>query len=55
MKFSWKSWLLVLMLVLTVVLGGVGCSTTESENTSTRPWNAPKGWQFGMPGIDQMH
>ncbi len=27
-----------------------GCKTTdEAENTSVRPWNAPKGWETGMP------
>jgi hypothetical protein len=28
-----------------------GCSSTEPDNTSSRPWNAPKGWENGgMPG-----
>ncbi len=27
-----------------------GCKTGEdTENTSVRPWNAPKGWESGMP------
>lgn len=26
-----------------------GCSTTEPENVSTRPWNSPKGWESGLP------
>jgi PBP1b-binding outer membrane lipoprotein LpoB len=27
-----------------------GCATTESENLSERPWNAPKSWEHGLPG-----
>ncbi len=54
MKFSWKTFLLLLTLGL-LALGAAGCATTESENTSTRPWNAPRGWEFGMPGMDRMH
>jgi len=34
---------------LTVLLGLMGCATTESENLSERPWNAPKGWETGLP------
>jgi len=26
-----------------------GCNTTEPENRSARPWNAPKGWEGGLP------
>jgi hypothetical protein len=26
-----------------------GCSTTESENRSPRPWNSPIGWESGLP------
>ncbi len=37
---------LLLTAVLTVTSG---CNTTESENRSARPWNAPKGWENGMP------
>jgi hypothetical protein len=25
------------------------CKTTESENTSERPWNAQRGWEHGLP------
>jgi hypothetical protein len=32
-----------------VVLSGIGCATTESENLSARPWNAPHGWENGLP------
>ncbi len=40
-------WLLVFLGVL--VLAGSGCHTTEAENTSSRPWNAQKGWENGFP------
>ena len=32
-----------------VVLSGIGCATTESENLSERPWNSPRGWETGLP------
>ena len=38
----------VLFLLLGVALSG--CSTTESENESVRPWNTPKSWETGLPG-----
>jgi hypothetical protein len=46
-----KSLLLVLMLLLVLVTLGVsGCaSTDESTNASVRPWNAPQGWENGLP------
>jgi hypothetical protein len=28
-----------------------GCGTTEPDNQSTRPWNAPKSWEGGVPGM----
>lgn len=28
-----------------------GCNTPEPDNQSTRPWNAPKGWEGGVPGM----
>jgi hypothetical protein len=37
-------------LVSVLCLAG-GCSTTEPENISERPWNAPKSWEHGMPGL----
>jgi len=33
------------------VLLATGCGTTEPDNASTRPWNAPKGWEGGVPGM----
>jgi len=40
--------LLSLLLLATLALL-CGCASTESENASTRPWNAPKGWESGLP------
>lgn len=28
-----------------------GCNTTEPDNQSSRPWNSPKGWEGGVPGM----
>jgi hypothetical protein len=39
----------LLLALLVTVLAGSACSTTESENASSRPWNAPKGWENGLP------
>jgi hypothetical protein len=37
------------MLVLAAI-GLTGCASTgETENASVRPWNAPKGWEYGLP------
>jgi len=42
-----KRALLLFLLVLAGVAGG--CKTTEPENMSARPWNAPRGWETGLP------
>jgi hypothetical protein len=50
MKFPrWiANWRLFLFLLLTLAAwGGVGCSSTESANESSRPWNSPEGWENG--------
>jgi len=39
-------WIFLLGLVLLAV---AGCSTTDSQNASERPWNSPKGWENGLP------
>lgn len=26
-----------------------GCKTDDSDLSSERPWNAPKGWETGLP------
>ena len=37
-------------LALLLVLGTNGCaSNEESNNASVRPWNAPQGWENGLP------
>jgi hypothetical protein len=38
-----------LLLLATAALQLSGCSTTESDNASARPWNSPKGWEHGLP------
>ncbi|MEQ2005763.1 MAG: hypothetical protein ABMA26_03105 [Limisphaerales bacterium] len=44
-----RSCLIALMLGLVVCL--TGCGTTEPDNQSSRPWNSPKGWESGVPGM----
>ena len=41
--------IIILLAIGYAVLGGFGCATTESENASERPWNAPRGWEYGLP------
>jgi hypothetical protein len=41
---------LLLLLALGVTLMTVsGCQTDDPENVSVRPWDAPVGWENGMP------
>jgi hypothetical protein len=37
----------MLVLLACLTLGAIGCATTEPENMSSRPWNAPQGWETG--------
>jgi len=38
------------LFVLGAILCGVsGCATNEPQNASVRPWNAPQGWEGGLP------
>jgi hypothetical protein len=46
------SGLALLLALLTLVLLGSGCATTESDNASPRPWNAPASWENGMGGME---
>ncbi len=42
------------LLALAALLAGLlttGCNTPEPGNQSTRPWNTPKGWEGGLPGM----
>ncbi len=40
---------LLLLLGLIALLGAAGCASTDPENLSERPWNAPKMWENGLP------
>ena len=43
-------WFLLLVLLAAAGLGAVGCkSTGDNENDASRPWNAPKTWENGLP------
>ena len=42
--------LLAAAAVLAAVLT-TACNTAEPDNMSTRPWNSPKGWESGVPGM----
>lgn len=42
---------LLAFLLAAVAMLATGCATTESENASARPWNAPKTWETGLPSI----
>lgn len=49
-----KTWLSLklagLFLLVLVALGLGGCATSQdSDNASVRPWNAPIGWENGLP------
>jgi hypothetical protein len=37
------------LLLLLAGLFLTGCATTEPDNESVRPWNAPIGWEHGLP------
>ena len=54
MKNFSAQWLWPLLLGA-LLLGVSGCSTTEPENASVRPWNTPQGWESGMPMMNQQH
>lgn len=41
-------WLLALWLACWGALLA-GCASTDPENQSARPWNAPKSWETGLP------
>jgi hypothetical protein len=31
-----------------------GCATSDPDNASVRPWNAPQGWENGLGGMGDM-
>jgi len=41
--------LLFLLLLGLASLGLSGCATSDPDNLSSRPWNAPKSWETGLP------
>ena len=42
--------LLLVALGLTVMLSG--CKTPDNlDNETSRPWNAPRSWETGLPGF----
>jgi len=45
--FVSSSFRALLALLALLALGTAGCSSTEPENVSSRPWNAPQGWETG--------
>jgi len=45
----------LLFLLAAVLLAAGGCASSEPENSSVRPWNAPQGWESGMPAMNQQH
>jgi uncharacterized lipoprotein YmbA len=45
-----------LLLLVVAALGLNGCASPESDNYSERPWNAPQGWETGLPsGMYDQH
>lgn len=48
LRSQWFRWVLV-GLTAAVVLLGSGCTTTEADNQSSRPWAAPRSWETGLP------
>jgi hypothetical protein len=48
--FLFHGRLAILLLLALAAIGMVGCASPESENLSARPWNAPQGWESGLPG-----
>jgi hypothetical protein len=45
MNTRWFPLLMLASLLLTLV----GCASTDPDNQSARPWNAPKQWETGLP------
>jgi hypothetical protein len=49
---NWRQWLRwsLLALVMAAGLASTGCKTeSDPSNEAVRPWNAPKGWETGLP------
>jgi hypothetical protein len=41
--------ILLLVGAMAAAAGLTGCATTDTENLSVRPWNAPASWEGGLP------
>jgi len=41
-------WICALVLAA-LVSALAGCATEDPQNASVRPWNAPQGWEGGLP------
>jgi hypothetical protein len=41
--------LLLSLLLLPALLSFSGCTSTEPENYSSRPWDSPRSWENGLP------
>jgi hypothetical protein len=48
-RIQFLSRLLLLFLTALAVLNLCGCATNDAENASARPWNSPRGWEYGLP------
>lgn len=52
-----KARLKITLFLLACLCAGflTGCTTPESsDNTASRPWNSPRGWESGLPsGINE--
>jgi hypothetical protein len=44
----WVCWAVVLLLGV-IAWGSSGCATGDGDSGSERPWNAPQGWENGLP------
>jgi hypothetical protein len=47
-KLRLSKWILLGLLVVSGLVMG-GCATSEPDNMSARPWNAPRSWETGLP------
>jgi len=49
LRSFFKSPLTLAGLLAGLAFGIVGCASTDQENSAERPWNAPTGWEGGIP------
>lgn len=47
--------LILFLAIITILTGITGCKTNPPSNDSERPWNAPQGWEGGMPIQNEQH